>query len=190
MTIELRLDRISDEKLLAISQANPGYRFERSPEGKLIVSPTSLFASGGEGELYGQVRAWVKKTKLGRAFPATGGFTLPDTAVKAADTSYFSNERLIGTESSQDAFPLLAPSVAFELMSPTDTLTAGMENVVRYLANGSDVGVLITETAAVMILRAGAEWVTFTTPFVEIGPEMPGFELDVAEIMHEQRKGV
>ncbi len=40
-----------------------------------------------------------------------------------------------------------------------------------------------------MILRPGAEWVTFTKPCVEIGPEMPGFELDVVEIIHEQRKG-
>jgi Uma2 family endonuclease len=190
MAIELRLEAITDEKLLAISQSNPGYRFERSPEGKLIVSPTSLFASGGEGELHSQVRTWAKKTKLGRAFPATGGFTLPDTAVKAADTSYFSNARLVGTESSEDAFPRVAPSVAFELMSPTDTLADSMQNVVSYLANGSDVGVLITKTAAVMILRPGADWVTFNTQFVEIGPEMPGFELDVAEIMHEQRQGV
>jgi Uma2 family endonuclease len=190
MTIELRLDRISDEKLLVISQANPGYRFERSAEGNLIVSPTSLFASGGEGELYAQVRAWAKKTKLGRAFPATGGFTLPDTAVKAADTSYFSNERLAGTESSEDAFPRLAPTVAFELMSPTDPLTTSKANVVTYIGNGTDVGVLITKAAAVMILRPGSDWVTVTTPFVEIGPEMPGFELDVAEILNEQRKGI
>jgi Uma2 family endonuclease len=189
MTIELRLDKISDDRLLAISQANPGYRFERSSEGNLIVSPTSLFSSGGEGALYVQVYTWVKKTKLGRAFPATGGFTLEDTAVKAADTSYFTNERLAGIESSQDAFPLLAPTVAFELMSPTDDLKASMDNVREYIENGSDVGVLITKKAAVMILRPGAEWATFTTPFVEIGPEMPGFALDVAEIIHEQRKG-
>jgi Uma2 family endonuclease len=190
MAIVLRLDQISDEKLLAISRANPGYRFERSPEGNLIVSPTSLFASGGEGELYSQVRAWAKSTKLGRAFPASGGFTLPDTAIKAADTSYFANERLAGTETSHDAFPLLAPNVAFELMSPTDTLTDRMDNVARYIANGSDVGVLITHEGALKILRPGAEWMTFTRQFVEIGPEMPGFELDVAEIMHEQRKGI
>ena len=190
MSIELRLDPISDERLLAISRANPGYRFERSPEGNLIVSPTSFFAAGGEGELYVQVRTWAKRTKLGRAFPATAGFTLSDTAIKAADTSYFSNERLAGTESSQDAFPLLAPTVAFELMSPTDTLKASMANVATYIDNGSDVGVLITKTAAVMILRPGAEWVTIITPFVEIGPEMPDFQLDVAEIINEQRKGI
>lgn len=190
MAIELQLDPISDEKLLAISQANPGYRFERSAEGKLIVSPTSLLTSGGEGELYGQVRAWVKKTKLGRAFPATGGFTLEDTAIKAADTSYFSNERLAGAELSKGAFPLIAPTVAFELMSPTDTLTASKENVATYIDNGSDVGVLITKKGAVMILRPKAEWATFVTPFVAIGPEMPGFELDVGEIMNEQRDGV
>jgi Uma2 family endonuclease len=190
MAIELRLDQITDEKLIAISQANPGYRFERSPEGNLIVSPTSLFPSGGEGELFVQVSTWVKQTKLGRAFPATGGFTLEDSAVIAADTWYFSNERLAGTETSHDAFPLLAPNVAFELMSPTDELDASMSNVAKYIENGSDVGVLITKDATVMILRPRSPWVTFSTPLVAIGPEMPGFILNVAEIVHEQRRGI
>jgi hypothetical protein len=75
-------------------------------------------------------------------------------------------------------------------MSPTDTLAESMQNVVSYLTNGSDVGVLITKTGDVMILRPEAEWLTFTMQFVEIGPEMPGFKLDVAEIMNEQRQGV
>jgi hypothetical protein len=75
-------------------------------------------------------------------------------------------------------------------MSPTDNLRDSMANVVGYLANGSDVGVLITTEASVMILRPDADWVTITSAAVEIGPEMPAFVLDVAEIMHEQRTGV
>jgi hypothetical protein len=41
-----------------------------------------------------------------------------------------------------------------------------------------------------MVLRPSMEWRTHTAPTVEIGAEMPGFVLDVAEIIHEQRKGV
>jgi Uma2 family endonuclease len=191
VAIELRLNPITDNELLAISRANPGYRFERSAEGKLLVTPTSLLPSGGEGELFGQVRDWVKRTGLGRAFPATGGFTLRDSGIKAADTSYFDNERLVDNLSDTGAFPHMAPTVAFELLSPEDTVKQTQAKVKNYIDNGVSLGVIINpDTTEVLLLRPAGEWVVCNTPTIEIGPEMPGFVLDVAEIVHQQRQGI
>lgn len=89
-------------------------------------------------------------------------------------------ERLAGAELSKEAFPLIAPTVAFELMFPTDTLKASMDSLATSLANGSDVGMLITKQGVAMILGPGADWATIDSPVVD--PEMPGFELDVMEI--------
>lgn len=59
MVIALRLTEPNptEEMILALSRANPGYRFEPSAEGKLVVSPTGLFSSGGESELFARARS-------------------------------------------------------------------------------------------------------------------------------------
>jgi Uma2 family endonuclease len=192
MAITLRLPEppLTDKTLLALSEANPGYRFERTAEGKLIVSPTGLFTSGGEGELFAQVRAWVKTTGLGRAFPSSGGLTLPDTSIVAPDATYISNDRLskMTPEDRESAYPRIVPNVVFELLSPTDASVEVDEKVQRYHDNGVPLVVVTDPKLQVTELcRAGSERVKTDATMVEIGPEMPGFVLDVAAVIFASR---
>lgn len=193
MAITLRLPEpvLTDKTLLALSEANPGYRFERSAEGKLIVSPTGLFSSGGEGELFAQVLAWVKTSGQGRAFPSSGGLTLPDSSIVAPDTTYVSNDRFskMSSEDRASAYPRLVPTVVFELISPTDASADVEEKVQRYHDNGVPLVVVIDpEAEATELCRPGSDRVRLDRPMVEIGPEMTGFVLDTAAVVSAGRE--
>ncbi len=185
MGIELRLGEsaITDETLLAISRANPGYRFERSAMGCLIVAPSGFFASGGEGELFYQVATYAKATGLGRAFPSTAGFTLPDTSIFAPDTTYVTHERLasLSPEALSAAFVALVPDVVFELLSPSDAAIDAVRKIERYIANGVRVAVLIGPQT-VQVWRPNSPPSTSSESDVTIGDEMPDFILDARAI--------
>jgi Uma2 family endonuclease len=185
MAIELRLSEsaVTEGSLLELSRKNPGYRFERSAEGTLIVAPSGLFASGGEGELTYQVMTYAKTTGLGRAFPSTGGFTLPDTSIVAPDTTYVTHARLasVSREALSRAYIPLVPNVVFELVSPSDSLSEAVRKMELYLTNGVDVAVLIGPDS-VEVRRSGEKPDVSFEDAVTIGPEMPGFTLDVRSI--------
>jgi len=42
---------VTDEEVLALSERNPGYRFERTERGELVVSPTGSESGLRSGEL-------------------------------------------------------------------------------------------------------------------------------------------
>jgi len=193
MAIELRLPErtLSEDMLLALSLENPGYRFERSAVGKLVVSPAGLFTSGGEGELFTQVSLWVISSGIGRAFPPSAGFTLPDSSIVSPDTTYVTNERLesMTDEDCEPAYARLVPNVVFELVSPSEDVREVEKKMYAYIANGVNVAVMIDpDTATVTIWRPRCERAVLTTPSVEVGPEMPGFKLDVAAVMRAAKR--
>ncbi len=188
MAIELRLPEqgLTEEMLLALSRENPGYRLERSAEGKLIVSPPNGFAaSGGEGNLFTQVSNWADASGLGRSYPPTAGMTLPDTSIVSPDTTYVTKETLaaLPPEDYRVAFIHIVPDVVFELVSPSDDRADVEEKIDAFLANGVRVGILLdADSETVTIFRPDAERKTYATWLVEIGPEMPGFILDAATV--------
>lgn len=60
MAISLRLPAPpSDEELVELSERNPGFGFERTAEGELIVTPTGGEAGRSEAELVGQLHTWA-----------------------------------------------------------------------------------------------------------------------------------
>ena len=44
---------VTDEELLELSERNPGYQFERTADGDLIVTPTGGKLAGGRTNLVG-----------------------------------------------------------------------------------------------------------------------------------------
>ena len=185
MAIELRLSEtaFSESALVALSRANPGYRFERSAEGTVLVSPSGSATGAAEGELFAQVYAYAKHTGFGRAYPSSAGFTLPDSSIVAPDTTYVTVERLaaLGPEARERAFYKVQLDVVFELISPSDRRSEAEAKMRRYLVNGVRLGVLIDE-ATTTLYRAGTPPRDDRSESVAIGDEMPGFALDVAAI--------
>ncbi len=84
-TITLNLDPIihlTDEQFYLLCQANRDVKFERTPEGELIiVSPVGGKGGKGEADLISPVWFWNQQTKLGVVFSSSTIFNLPEGAI-------------------------------------------------------------------------------------------------------------
>jgi Uma2 family endonuclease len=139
---ELPLD---NKALLALSLANPDLQLERNAKGELIVmSPAGGKSSCRNAELVYQLMAWAKKDGTGTVFDSSGGFSLPNGAVRAPDTCWVSNEQLAKlTDEELEAFPPLCPEFVIELRSATDSLKSLQEKMLEYISNGTQLGWLL-----------------------------------------------
>jgi len=82
MAILLDLLRpVTDEELLRLSERNPGYQFERTADGRLMVSPTGMEGGRRSLEVAYQLRRWNERTGQGVVFDSSTGFRLPDGSV-------------------------------------------------------------------------------------------------------------
>lgn len=64
--VAVRLDLlhyVTDEELLRLSERNPGYQFERTAEGRLVVPPTDGKGGQRSGEVFGQLWDWNRRAK-------------------------------------------------------------------------------------------------------------------------------
>lgn len=178
---------VDESQLIAIAQENPGYRFETTADGRLVVSfLTGTFANGGEVELIRQLGNWNVARQGGRILSSSGGFTLANGAIAGPDGAFVSHERLATLDPERDdrAFERIAPEAVFEVLSPSDNRRYTDEKCRAYVATGSDVAVLINpRDRSVTLYRAGREpAVVPDATLVTIGDELPGFTLDAAAI--------
>ena len=75
MAVAIKLDLprgVSDEDLRALSERNPGYQFERTARGELMVSPTGSEGGRRSGEVFLQLGAWNRAFRLGVIFGRPG----------------------------------------------------------------------------------------------------------------------
>ena len=77
---------LTNEQFYQLCQYHSDYRFERTASGALIVmSPTGGETSKRNADVVFQLQAWNKQTKLGVAFDSSGGFKLPNGAIRSSD---------------------------------------------------------------------------------------------------------
>lgn len=177
----------SDEELFAFCQVNPDLRIERDENGFLIIMPpTGLESSFRNSDLTTDVTIWNRQTRLGRVSDSNGGYTLPDTSMKAPDVAWVSHERLTAVSPDDlKRFAHVCPDFVIELLSENDTLAELQEKMGKYLKNGVRLGWLIDPKARLThVYRPGQEpeVVPFETPLS--GEDvMPGFEMNVARTL-------
>jgi Uma2 family endonuclease len=137
--------RLSDDDLLKICAANPDLRIERNASGQLeIMSPSGSSSSACEAEFVGALHAWNKLQGTGIVFTASGGFRLPNGAVRAADAAWV---RLRGWNAlkteQQDKFAPIVPEFVVEVRSPSDRLPALRRKVEEWIRSGCRLAWLI-----------------------------------------------
>ncbi len=130
----------------AIASANRDLRLERTCVGELIVNPPT----GGESSqrnlsITTQLGICLEANPdLGEGFDSSGGFILPNGAIRSPDASWVQRERWQAlTASQRRGFVPLCPDFVVELRSSTDSLTKLQQKSTEYLENGARLGWLI-----------------------------------------------
>ncbi len=189
MAVVIGLLRVpTDEELLELSERNPGYQFERTADGRLVVSPTGGVSGRRSGEVFGQLREWNSRTGAGVVFDSSTGFRLPDGSVLSPDASWVRRERWEAVpREEREGFLPLAPDAAFEVRSRHQSQEELREKVHVYLRNGARIAVLVDPYARVVeVYRPGREVEVYReAERVALGPELPGFELELRPVFED-----
>jgi len=176
--------RVTHEEFEKLCQDNPELRLELTANGELITMvPVALESSEKNGDLFGEVWAWNRQTRSGRAFDSSGGFTLPNGAIRSPDVTW------IGKPKADEiprgiTFPELVPDFVIELRSKSDSLKTLREKMEEYRSNGVRLGSLINpQQHQVEIYRLGQEVEILESPTVLSGEDvLPGFILNLGSI--------
>ena len=122
----IRLDllhRVTDEELRELSERNPGYQFERTADGRLLVTPTGLASGRRSLKVAYQLERWNERTRLGVVFDSSTGFRLPDGSLLSPDASWVRRERWEALSPQQrEGFGPFCPDAVFEVRSASQSL--------------------------------------------------------------------
>ncbi len=86
-------------------------------------------SSKRNSKLNSRVDIWNEQIDLGEVFDSSGGFTLPNGAVRSPDVTWIEKSKLEGI-SPDIAFPEVVPDFVIELRSKTDRLHTNVASFV------------------------------------------------------------
>jgi Uma2 family endonuclease len=137
--------KITDAELIRLSFQNPELRFERDADGTLVtMPPIGSISANREVKAITRLAIWVEQNQLGEVFSSSGGFKLPNSAVRSPDVAFVAKERLpSGWQEREDEFLDLAPDFVIEIRSKTDSLAKLKRKMEEYRENGVKLGWLI-----------------------------------------------
>ena len=177
---------LTDEQFYQLCQANQNLRFERNATGELIIMPpVGGESSNRNASLTSQIWIWNEQNQLGIVFDSSGGFKLPNGAVRSPDASWVKLSRWDAlTTEQQTRFLPLSPDFVIELLSPSDSLKVTQKKMEEYQANGVRLGWLINrKLRQVEIYRIGQSVEILENPSSLSGEDvLPGFILDLEKI--------
>ncbi len=172
------------EEFEKLCEDNPHLRLELTKEGRLVtMAPAGWESSKKNSKLNSRVEVWNDQVGLGEVFDSSGGFTLPNGAVRSPDVTWIEKSKLAGI-SSDIAFPEVTPDFVIELRSKTDSLKTLREKMQEYQSNGVRLGLLINpKDQQVEIYRPGQETSVLDSPsLIDCGEVMPDFVLNMSGI--------
>ncbi|GAB3926850.1 Uma2 family endonuclease [Larkinella terrae] len=177
----------TEDEFYEFCKANPELRIERAEDGQIYFQmPTGTNTSIKNADLVIEIGIWNRMAKLGKVTDSNGGFTLPDTSVRAPDVAWISNERWNSVpDADKHKFARICPDFVIELMSDRDerySLPAKME---KYLQNGVRLAWLIDPfQQQTTVYRPDAEPQTkaFTEPLLGEAV-LPGLEVNLSTLL-------
>ncbi len=152
--------------------------------GKVVVMPRPRRPHGAVvAELIRLIGNFVRSRKLGRVLADSGFVTQrdPDT-VRGPDISFLS--AILDSKALNSAFIEGSPTIAIEVLSPSNTKREMNAKVREYLASGSkQVWIVDPEARTVTVhTKPRHERVLTEDDTLDGGAELPGFEVDVSAI--------
>ncbi|WP_017651878.1 Uma2 family endonuclease [Fortiea contorta] len=177
---------MTDDQFFEFCQLNRDFRIERSTYGELVVmSPTGSETDERNFNVTGQLWVWTKQDGTGVGFGSSGGFTLPNGAVRSPDAAWIKRSRweAISPELRKKFAPI-CPDFVIELRSETDNLRILQDKMQEYIDNGSQLGWLLDrKQRRVFIYRPDVAVEVLDNPQTLSGePLLPRFILDLSQI--------
>ena len=116
--------QFSDDELFLFCVANKELRIERDKNGQIIIMPpTGSLSSLHNMTVASLLWIWNNRVKAGVSFDSSGGFRLPNGAMRAPDAAWIKNERWNKlSQEEQEKFAPLTPDFVIEVRSTTDSL--------------------------------------------------------------------
>jgi len=175
-----------NEQFFEFCQANKELRIERTAQGDYeIMAPTGGGTSWRNSRLITQLSIWADQEDSGVVFDSSGGFVLPNGAVRSPDVSWVRKTRLADlTPKQKQRFLPLCPDFVIELRSPSDNLATLQIKMQEYIENGASLGWLIdAEAKRVFVFQASKSPLSLDEPeFLSADSVLKDFKLDMNKI--------
>lgn len=177
---------MTDEQFYEFCQINRDFRIERNAAGELmIMSPTGSETDERNFNVIVQLGIWTKQDGTGVGFGSSGGFTLPNGAVRSPDAAWIKRTRweAISPELRKKFAPI-CPEFVIELRSETDNLRILQDKMQEYIDNCTQLGWLIDrKQRQVFIYRPDIAVQVLDNPQSLSGEALlPGFLLDLSQV--------
>ncbi|MCC5650496.1 Uma2 family endonuclease [Nostoc sp. XA013] len=177
---------LTEDQFYEFCQLNRDFRIERNAVGELVIIPlTDAETSQRNFEIIGQLGIWTKQDGTGVGFGSSGGFTLPNGAVRSPDAAWIKRDRweAIPVELRKKFAPI-CPEFVIELRSQSDNLRILQDKMQEYIDNGTQLGWLIDrKQRQVFIYRPNIAVEQLDNPKTLYGePLLPGFVLDLSQV--------
>lgn len=177
---------MTDDQFFEFCQINRDWRIERTAQGDLVIMPPTRAETDERNfNLIVQLGNWVQRDDTGVGFGSSGGFTLPNGAVKSPDAAWIERSRWEAIPLEQrKKFAPICPDFVIELRSETDSLKRLQEKMQEYIDNGTSLGWLIDRAQRkVYVYRPSTAIEELDNPSMVIGdPLLAGFVLDLSRI--------
>jgi len=186
-TFYWRRKKPSVEEFAKICQQNRELRFEMSKEGEIsAMPPVHADTSEKNADVVIQLGNWAKKDKSGKVYESSGGFVLPNGAVRSPDACWINKERLEKLiEKERRGFINICPDFVIELRSASDSLPQLKTKMLEYVENGAKLGWLIDAgKKRIYVYRQNKDVEILENPQTLSGENvLQGFNLDLSEIL-------
>jgi Uma2 family endonuclease len=177
---------MSDDELIAFSEANKPCRVERLASGEILVMTPSGFENNRrEAYVVHELFAWAEVDGRGAAFSSNAGFNLPDGSTLSPDGGWVESGRLAALSvRERERFLPFAPDFLIEILSPSDSLPELDAKMEQWIANGVRLAWRIDPFGGTVAIYApGQAPVVLSRPEAVEGTEpVAGFRLKMARV--------
>jgi Uma2 family endonuclease len=139
--IEIVIPSSSDAREIfrQVAQVYEDRKVELTEDGHIIVmAPTGLEGGYLSGEVFGQLREWANRTKMGKAFDSSAGFYITPQQNRSQDAAWVSNARIESIpKKDRKGFAPFCPDFAIEVKSPSNELSELQLKCLTYVQCGA-----------------------------------------------------
>lgn len=177
---------MSDDELMAFSEANKPCKVERLASGEILVMTPSGFENNRrEAYVVAELFTWAESDGRGAAFSSNAGFNLPDGSTLSPDAGWVEWRRLEPlTEYERERYLPFAPDFLVEILSHSDSLPELDRKMEQWIANGTRLGWRIDPYGGTVAIYSadGPPLILHRPEIVEGTGPVAGFQLNMAKV--------